>query len=146
MGCLGTWQVEGHQPRSQPRATGAGPTDFSEFFFPLFFPRSLRLDVSHQKSEIGLQCPIFRKRATTSSYRALLRKMTYEDKASYDSTPTRIYCHTHPNGDRYIGRLVISRNFANFLKFLPCGLFLKQSRKERGTIIIYVKQDLHTYM
>jgi len=27
---------------------------------------------------------IFRKRAT--SYRALLRKMTYEDKASYDST------------------------------------------------------------
>jgi len=28
---------------------------------------------------------IFRKRAT--NYRALLRKMTYEDKASYDSTP-----------------------------------------------------------
>jgi len=28
---------------------------------------------------------IFRKRAT--NYRALLRKMTYKDKASYDSTP-----------------------------------------------------------
>jgi len=32
---------------------------------------------------------IFRKRAT--NYRALLRKMTYDDKASYDSTPP---CHT----------------------------------------------------
>jgi len=34
---------------------------------------------------------IFRKRAT--NYRALLRKMTYEDKASYDSTPPCMkYC------------------------------------------------------
>jgi len=35
---------------------------------------------------------IFRKRAT--NYRALLRKMTYEDKASHDSTPpcTQIEC------------------------------------------------------
>jgi len=36
---------------------------------------------------------IFRKRAT--SYRALLRKMTYEDKASYDSTPPCI-CRCEP--------------------------------------------------
>ena len=34
---------------------------------------------------------ISRKRATT--YRALLRKMTYEDKASYDSTPLYIDAH-----------------------------------------------------
>jgi len=33
---------------------------------------------------------IFRKRAT--NYRAFLRKMTYEDKASYDSTPPCIRC------------------------------------------------------
>ena len=32
---------------------------------------------------------IFRKRAT--NYRALLRKMIYEDKASYDSMPPRTY-------------------------------------------------------
>ena len=142
MGCLGARQAE--VPLSHPLATGAGPTDFSGFFFPWFFSSLLRLDVSHQKSEVWLQCPIFRKRA--ASFRALLRKMTYENKASYVSTPTRIYCHTHPDGDRYIGRLVISRNFGNFLKFLPCGLFLKQSRKEQGTIIIYAKKDLHTYM
>ena len=35
---------------------------------------------------------IFRKRAT--EYRALLRKMTYKDKASYDSSPPcRALCH-----------------------------------------------------
>ena len=33
---------------------------------------------------------IYRTRATT--YRALLRKMTYKDKACYDSTPLSIYC------------------------------------------------------
>ena len=33
---------------------------------------------------------IFRKRAT--NYRALLRKMTYEDKTSYDSTPPCAAC------------------------------------------------------
>ena len=36
--------------------------------------------IGYLKSQV-----IFRKRAT--NYRALLRKMTYEDKASYDSTP-----------------------------------------------------------
>jgi len=36
---------------------------------------------------------IFRKRAT--NYRALLRKMTYEDKASYDSTPPSILHSLH---------------------------------------------------
>jgi len=47
----------------------------------------------YRASSTGWQRPIgclklqviFRKRAT--NHRALLRKMTYEDKASYDSTP-----------------------------------------------------------
>ena len=36
---------------------------------------------------------MFRKRATI--YRALLRKMTYTDKASYDSTPPCVYIYTY---------------------------------------------------
>ena len=51
-----------------------------------------------RRSKIGWRRPIgslklqviFRKRAT--NYRALLRKMTYENKASYDSTPPCIHC------------------------------------------------------
>jgi len=42
---------------------------------------------------------IFRKRAT--NYRALLRKMTYEDKASYDSTPPCKIYHTHTDTEPY---------------------------------------------
>ena len=49
---------------------------------------------------------IFRKRAT--NYRALLRKMTYQDKASYDSTPPcncQQHClHVHNSQQYHMSR------------------------------------------
>jgi len=41
------------EPAARHRGRTPGPTDFSEFLFPFFFPLLLRSDVSHQKSEIG---------------------------------------------------------------------------------------------
>jgi len=53
---------------------------------------------------------IFRKRAT--NYRALLRNMTYKDKASYDSTPpctreqyTCLRVHAHKFSYRKLGHM-----------------------------------------
>jgi len=51
---------------------------------------------------------IFRKRATI--YRALLRKMTYEDKASYDSTPP------HTSHCRMIGTSHCKKSRKPFLR------------------------------
>ena len=53
----------------------------------------------HAHTDTGWRRPLgfliswitFRKLAT--NYRALLRKMTYKDKASYDSTPPCTYSH-----------------------------------------------------
>ena len=42
---------------------------------------------------------IFRKRAT--NYRALLRKMTYKDKASYESSPPFIQHHDCPESSKH---------------------------------------------
>ena len=62
--------------------------------------RDVFIDISHSQFDTGWRRPIgcliswitFRKLAT--NYRALLRKMTYKDKASYDSTPpcTTVTC------------------------------------------------------
>ena len=43
---------------------------------------------------------IFRKRAT--NYWALLRKMTYKDKVSYDSTPLCTCPHSHTKVNMYV--------------------------------------------
>ena len=115
IGCLGGSLTP--QPAARHRGRIPGPTDCSEFFFPLFFSLFLKSDGSHRESKIGqlevgwricggygptpvargysgAKTPslavrpvqvILRKRAT--NHRALLRKMTDKDKASYGSSP-----------------------------------------------------------
>ena len=60
---------------------------------------------------------IFRKRAT--DYRTLLRKMTYEDKASYDSTPpftaTRVCTYMYSYVDIYESLVFIKNKILLYL-------------------------------
>jgi len=54
-----------------------------------WIPLRIRVRSRNTQPHLKLQ-GTFRRR--TTDYRALLRKMTYEDKASYDSTPPCIFC------------------------------------------------------
>jgi len=81
---------------------------------------------------------IFRKRA--NNYRALLRKMTYEDKASYDSTPPCSLSRCTSSEDESI----LSYNGRRLPWYIPCsgvatisrllkiiGLFCKRALQKR---------------
>jgi len=65
---------------------------------------------------------IFRKRAT--NYRALVRKMTYEDKASCDSTPPCTQQSPHYQGESYVLIVCIYINFFIFYWNLHLHLYL----------------------
>ena len=60
---------------------------FNAFFIGLIFRFILLVFVTGWRRPIGclISCITFRKLA--ANYRALLRKMTYKDKASYESSP-----------------------------------------------------------
>jgi len=84
---------------------------------------------------------IFRKRAT--DYRALLRKITYEDKASYDSTPlcTAKESHLHEQSrlsryiyictDRY---MYIYINFTKKCKYVESGMWYCQRKPSSQSV------------
>jgi len=83
---------------------------------------------------------IFRKRAT--NYRALLRKMTYEDKASYDSTPPCIHIVYHIHTGEITCCVVLHTVLENHVRIaLDCTFWRQSTFHLLSTRIAY---QIHT--
>jgi len=84
----------------------------------------------------------FRKRAI--DYRALLRKMTYHDKASYNSTPPCAFkiVSTHITVCLSLYGLSLSLYTINSIWSLSLGIFLTHTLKSVSLCIQYTRFDL----